>query len=74
MVFRNGKLKVWDSGNVFVEDYVRSCKIINRHDIHLRRDWLDAYYSCFDYIHTGYVALSLTTKILFYNEICDKFL
>lgn len=30
-----------------------------------------AYRNCKDYIHTGYVALSLATQLLF-NDICNK--
>ena len=60
---------IWDSANPLAEEYVRACELLRRHDVHLGREWFEAYYNCVDFIHTGYSALSQTTQILL-NDIC----
>ena len=65
---------IWDSANPLAEEYIRACNLLKRKEVHPRRVWLDAteFYSCFDSIHTGYVALSQATQII-WNGICNKF-
>ena len=62
---------IWDSGNPSAEEYVRSCLIFKRQDFHVKKEKLEAYFNCFDYIHTGYAALSQVTQILL-NGLCNK--
>jgi len=69
----NSQINYWDSGNPLAEEYVRSCHHLKRHEIHPGKKWIDknsrSYYNCIDFIHTGYVALSLTIQILL-NKMC----
>ena len=59
---------IWDSANPLAEEYVRVCNLIKRA---VWGGWLNAYYNCYDYIHTGYVVLAQTTQILL-NDICNE--
>ena len=64
---RNRGITIWNSGNFLVEEYIRSCSLLDRGEIAY---FGDAYFSCLDYLHTGYVALSLAIQLLL-NEICN---
>lgn len=71
----NNRIRIWDSSNPLVEDYVRSCATLKRDEIFdvQRRPYMYkdvAYADCNDYIHTGYSALSQATN-LFYNDLCN---
>ena len=68
--YRNSRVIIWDSGNPLAEEYIRACHILEREDYHHRRQWLDAYFNCYDYTHAGYVALLHTTQIVL-NGICS---
>ncbi|EFX71106.1 hypothetical protein DAPPUDRAFT_112080 [Daphnia pulex] len=65
-ILRNRGITIWNSGNFLVEEYIRSCSLLDRGEIMY---FGDAYFSCLDYLHTGYVALSLALQLLV-NELC----
>lgn len=55
---------MWDSVNMIVEDYLQACALNQM----LRDDKLE-YLNCDDFIHPGYIALSISTQLLI-NHIC----
>lgn len=59
---RGLNIVIWDSINAVVEEYLRSCALIQR----LRKD-NSKYFSCDDFIHPGYGALSVGTQILVHH-------
>ncbi|XP_046450830.1 uncharacterized protein LOC124198829 [Daphnia pulex] len=65
-ILRNRGITIWNSGNFLVEEYIRSCSLLDRGEIMY---FGDAYFSCLDYLHTGYVALSLALQLLA-SELC----
>jgi hypothetical protein len=64
-------IRIWDSGNPLVEEYIRSCFILERDEPHSSRTYDSFYFNCNDFIHTGYSALSQATQIIF-NYICIR--
>ncbi|XP_057380106.1 uncharacterized protein LOC130702455 [Daphnia carinata] len=69
-------IRVWDSSNALVEEYIRSCTIIKRDEKEKKIYPIGphhayAYFSCLDCVHTGYAALSQATQLLF-NDICNR--
>jgi hypothetical protein len=72
---QNSQIRIWDSSNPLAEEYVRGCATIKRDEKftvdgrpYLFKDI--AYADCNDYIHTGFLALSQATQLLF-NNICQ---
>jgi hypothetical protein len=75
-------IRIWDSSNPLAEEYVRGCTLFRERLIHQKTTdhyaeqettkFFDPkpFMNCFDYIHTGNVALSQATQIL-YNDICN---
>ncbi len=52
------------SENFLFEEYLRSCKIQSQ------RSDEKGYFSCYDFLHSGNVALALTFQF-FLNELCN---
>lgn len=66
-------IRVWDSSNLFAEEYVRGCAILERDEQSspLRR-CPSVQFNCNDFLHTGDVALSQATQLLV-NDVCNEF-
>lgn len=83
--FRNLGIRVWDSSNPLAEEYIRGCiafpervirKIVNAQVLEQEVNEffnIEQFIDCQDFIHTGYVALSQATQLL-YNDICNAIL
>ncbi|KAI9559240.1 hypothetical protein GHT06_016029 [Daphnia sinensis] len=72
-VFQNHtKVRVWDSSNLFAEEYVRACAVLERDEQSspLRR-CPSVQFNCNDFLHTGDVALSQATQLLV-NDVCNE--
>lgn len=56
--YRKSRIILWNSGNCLVEEYIRSCVVLERAD---NWKWIKyfghAYFNCLDYIHPGYVVI-----------------
>jgi hypothetical protein len=58
-IFRKSGVTLWNSGSPLVEEYIRSCIVLERAD-----NWKSSknfglsYFNCLDYVHPGYVAVS----------------
>ncbi|XP_059351292.1 N-acetylneuraminate 9-O-acetyltransferase-like [Daphnia carinata] len=59
---------IWNSGNIFVEEYIRSCFLLQRDEYNIS---VDGFFSCLDYIHPGTAALYSAMQLIL-NEICYK--
>ncbi|XP_057368446.2 N-acetylneuraminate 9-O-acetyltransferase-like [Daphnia carinata] len=73
-LFENhSNVRVWDTSNLFAEEYVRACAVLERDEQSspLRR-CPSVQYNCNDFLHTGDVALSQATQLLV-NDICNVF-
>ncbi|XP_046632225.1 N-acetylneuraminate 9-O-acetyltransferase-like [Daphnia pulicaria] len=62
------QIQIWDSSNIFAEEYVRGCRVFSERET--AGKYSLQYTSCRDYIHTGYTALSQATQLLL-NQICN---
>ncbi|XP_046644637.1 N-acetylneuraminate 9-O-acetyltransferase-like [Daphnia pulicaria] len=78
-IFGNeSNIRIWDSGNPLAEEYVRGCEILEREIPNPQfiktgpEQFINSrpYVNCLDFIHTGYLALSKATQLL-YNDICN---
>jgi hypothetical protein len=65
-------VRIWDSSNPIVEEYVRGCALSQRVQLgpNIFVDPADSYVNCLDYTHAGYSALSQSTQLLF-NDLCN---
>ena len=66
-------MQYWDSGNAVVEEYIRSCHLLQGMDRSPESEVLyhNSYFNCLDVIHPGYVALFQAMQIIL-NHLCNK--
>lgn len=73
--FRNHhNIHIWDSSDPLVEEYIRSCFILERKNSESFWEALDystPYINCYDNVHPGYLVLSQATQLL-YNNIFNN--
>ena len=76
---KHRNIQIWDSSNSLAQEYVRGCTVFHNREIPKdvfvkggSNSFINckSYINCDDYIHTGYVALSQATNLL-YNDICN---
>ncbi len=77
MVFRNhSKIRIWESSNALAEEYVRGCLLLKRDSsgfiLFSQPSVVNSkpFINCRDFVHTGTVAITQATQILF-NDICN---
>ncbi|KAK4026938.1 hypothetical protein OUZ56_015961 [Daphnia magna] len=65
-ILRDSGIILWNTGDLIVEGYIRSCFVLPRNDLEFTGK---AYFSCPDLVHPGFVAQAYATH-LFLNEAC----
>lgn len=65
-LLRDSGIILWNTGDLIVEGYIRSCFVLPRNDLEFTGK---AYFSCPDLVHPGFVAQAYATH-LFLNEAC----
>ena len=69
-LYRNSTIRLWDSGGLMAEEYVRGCLHNRRKDGVPGRTWNSAHVNCADSVHTGQMVLTQNTQLL-YNHLCN---